>query len=103
MRLFIIDERTEAEVVIYGIDGYEHTEKFFSQYFADKGIKFLSEEEKVKYNTSADCGIYDICYEKLAEIIDVLQRTIDSIAEEYEKSGCDIGETYTFNGRCYVV
>lgn len=103
MRVFIIDDNTEADLFIYGVDGGEHTEQFFIQHFSDKGVKFLTEEEKKKYNTSADYGIYNVCYEALAEIIEQLQATIDNIAEDMERSSCDPEKTYTFNDRCYVI
>ncbi|MCM1327942.1 MAG: hypothetical protein NC253_00740 [Ruminococcus sp.] len=103
MRLFIIDENTEAELCIYGIDGNDHTEKFFVTHFSDKGVKILSEEEKKKYNTTADYAIKNICYAALAGIIEDIQRTIDLIADDYEKSGCNVGETYSFDSGCYVV
>lgn len=103
MRLFIIDENTEAECCIYGIDGTEHTEKFFVTHFSGKGVKILSDEEKKKYNTEADYAIKNICYEALARIIADIQETIDLIADDYEKSGCNVEETYSFDSGCYVV
>lgn len=103
MLIYIIDDNTEAEVHIYGIDGEDRTERFFISHFADKGIKFLTDEEKEKYKTSADCGIYDVCFEKLAEIIGNFQQTIDRIAEDLEKNDSDVNETYTFDDRFYVV
>ena len=62
MRLFIIDENTEAEVCIYGIDGNENTEKFFITHFSGKGMKYLSDEEKKKFDTTADYAIKNVCY-----------------------------------------
>ncbi len=46
MKLFIIDDNTEAEIFIYGIDGSDCTERFFVSFFDGKGIKRLTEEEK---------------------------------------------------------
>lgn len=103
MKLFIIDENTEAELFIYGVDGNDHTEEFFVLYFSDKGVKNLSDEEKAKYNTTADYAIKNICYEALARIIEDIQETIDLIADDYERNGCNIKETYSFDSRCYVV
>lgn len=103
MKLYIIDENTEAELFIYGIDGNDHTEKFFITHFAGKGVKNLSDEEKKKYNTEADYAIKNICYEALARSIANIQEAIDLIADEYEKSSCNIEETYSFDSGCYVV
>ncbi len=103
MKLFIIDENTEAELFIYGIDGDDHTEKFFVTHFSGKGVKILSDEEKKKYNTEADYAIKNICYEALSRIIADIQETIDLIADDYEKSGCNVEETYSFDCGCYVV
>lgn len=103
MRLFIIDENTEAELCIYGIDGNEHTEKFFVTHFSEKGMKFLSDEEKKKYNTTADYAIKNVCYEALSRIIAEIQEAIDLIADDYEKNGGNIEEAYTFDNGCYVV
>ena len=103
MKLFIIDENTEAELFIYGIDGDDHTEKFFVMHFSGKGVKILSDEEKKKYNTEADYAIKNICYEALSRIIADIQETIDLIADDYEKSGCNVEETYSFDCGCYVV
>lgn len=103
MRLFIIDENTEAELFIYGIDGGDHTEKFFVTHFSGNGVKILSDEEKKKYNTEANYAIKNICYEALSRIIEDIQTTIDLIAEDYEKSGCNVEETYSFDCGCYVV
>lgn len=103
MRIFIIDENTEAELFIYGIDGNDHTEQFFVTHFTGRGIKILTDEEKKKYNTEADYAIKNTCCEALAQIIERLQESIDIIAEEYRQSGCNIEETYTFDSGCYVV
>lgn len=103
MRLFIIDENTEAEVCIYGIDGNENTEKFFITHFSGKGMKYLSDEEKKKFDTTADYAIKNVCYEALAEIIKDLQETIDLIADDCERSGCNAEEIYSFDSGCYVV
>lgn len=103
MKLYIIDENTEAELCIYGIDGNEHTEKFFVKHFSGKGVKTLSDEEKAKYNTTADYAIKNICYEALARIIADIQETIDLIADDYDRSGCDVEETYSFDSGCYVI
>lgn len=103
MKIYIIDDNTEAEMNIYGVDGEEHTEQFFIRHFSNKGIKYLSEEEKERYKTSADYGIYNVCYEAFAEIAERLQETIDRIAEDMERSGCDPVKTYTLDDRCYVV
>lgn len=46
MKLFIIDDNTEAEVFVYGIDGSDCTERFFVSFFDGKGIKKLTEAEK---------------------------------------------------------
>lgn len=90
MRIFIIDENTEAECCIYGIDGTEQTEKFFITHFSGKGVKILTDEEKKKYNTEAYYAIKNICYEALARIIADIQETIDLIADDYEKSGWEV-------------
>ena len=103
MKLFIIDDNTEAEIFIYGIDGSDCTERFFVSLFDGKGIKRLTEEEKKQYKTEADYAILNSYCECLENAITLLQETIDIIAEEYKKSGCNIKETYTFDDRCYVV
>ncbi|MCH5199713.1 MAG: hypothetical protein J1F60_02045 [Oscillospiraceae bacterium] len=103
MKIYITDFNREVDVCIYGVDGDEHTEDFMLKYFGDKGLQFLSAEEKAKYDTAADYAIDNICYEALAQSIDKIQSAIDAIANDYEKSGCDISEIYTFDGKCYVI
>lgn len=103
MRIYIIDDNTEAELSIYGVDGNEHTEQFFITHFTGKGIKFLTNEEKAKYNTAADCAISNICYEVLGTVIADLQKAIDDIAEEYERNNSDIKGVYTFDNKCYAI
>lgn len=103
MKLFIIDDNTEAEIFIYGIDGSDCTERFFVSFFDGKGIKKLTEEEKKQYKTEADYAILNSYCECLENAIALLQETIDIIAEEYKRSGCNVKETYTFCDRCYVV
>lgn len=103
MKLFIIDDNTEAEVFVYGIDGSDCTERFFVSFFDGKGIKKLTEAEKKQYETEADYAIPNAYCEYLENAIALLQETIDIIAKEYKRSGCNVKETYTFCDRCYVV
>lgn len=103
MRIYVIDDNTEVELFIYGIDGNDHTEKFFVRHFSGKGVKVLSDEEKEKLNTTASYAINNICCAALEKQIGILQETIDLIADDYERNGCDVSETYTIDGRCYVI
>lgn len=103
MKLFIVDDNNEAEVFIYGIDGNDCTERFFVNFFEGKGIKRLTDEEKKQCRTEADYAILNSYCEYLENAISLLQGTIDIIAKEYKQSNCNIKDTYTFDGRCYVV
>ncbi len=103
MKLFIIDDNTEAEVFVYGIDGSDCTERFFVSFFEGNGVNKLGEAEKKQYGTEADYAVPNAYCEYLENAIALLQKSIDIIAEEYKKSGCNIKETYTLGDRCYVV
>ncbi len=103
MKIYIIDENTEAEVYIYGIDGEEHTEQFFYKYFSRKGIQILSDEEKEVYNTSADYALSQISCTALDSVLETIQKTIDIISEDVKISKCDIDKTYSVDGKCYVI
>lgn len=103
MKLFIIDDNTEAELFIYGVDGNDHTEEFFVLYFSGRGAARLSDEEKGKYNTTADYAITNGSCACLAENIEKIQKSIDLIAEERNRNGSDVKKDYTIDDRCFVI
>ncbi len=103
MKLLIRDDFREVEVYLYGIDNEEHTEEFIVLNFWDKGLKRLSEDDKKRYQTEAEYIVSEEHYKEFLKASERAQEIFDKIAEDKRRTNCNVKETYTYDGKCYVI
>ena len=103
MKVFVYGFNREAEICIYGINGEESTEIFLTNFFSDKGLYKLSDEDQEKYSTDAEYAVSKDSYEALAQNIERIQAALDAIADDVIKTECDPNEVYKIDEKCYVV
>lgn len=98
LTLYIIGLDKEAEAVVTGVDGKDHTKEFFENFFTDSGLILLDDARKEQYKTTADYAIYRESFDALADIIDKYQQSLYDLAD----NGGKISD-YTFNGNNFAV
>lgn len=108
MKMYIYDRNVTLEVGIYNLNGDEATEMFMNKHFIDYPSAFrkLSEEEKKEYNTTADYGIDNECFNAIVGMIGNVQPIIDDIAKIKIENEWDYDRTIKFgniDGENYLI
>ena len=103
MKIFILEERREVHIRIYGIDGEQRTKEFFDAVFVNMSCIYpTTESEKKEYDTDA---VYTFeskaAFDKFCEYLEKLQDTLDTISEALFKD--DSAEEYSFEYANYIV
>lgn len=103
MKIFILEERREVHIRIYGIDGEQHTKEFFDAVFVNMSCIYpTTEAEKKEYDTDS---IYTFesraAFNKFCGYLEKLQDTLDKIAEAIIEG--DDEKEYGFEYANYIV
>ncbi len=103
MKVFILEQHRDVHIRIYGIDGEQRTKEFFDAVFGKMSCVYpTTEEERTEYGTA---GVYTFeskaAFDKFCEYIEVLQDTLDIIAEALIED--DTREDYCFEYSNYIV
>lgn len=105
MKVLILENKTEYDIQIYGIDGTEKTIEFFQTYFIGVptvGIYETTSEERELYHTTALITFLTVHdYNCFVRVINVIQDGIDAVSDALDE-GQDIDD-YTFNGESYII
>lgn len=87
MKIFIREDESNYHVRIYGLNGEQKTEEFFGKVFTGKDMTQVyrtTDEERRQFNTEAVYTFYSrAAFDKFCEYIDILQETIDLIADDF--------------------
>lgn len=103
MKVFILEEKREVHIRIYGIDGEQRTKEFFDAVFVNMSCIYpTTEAEKKEHDTDA---VYTFeskaAFDKFCEYLEKLQDTLDTISEALFEN--DSAEEYCFEYENYLV
>lgn len=106
--MYIYDRNVTLEIGVYNIEGDEATEQFMNKHFSDYPSAFrkLTDEEKKEYNTTADYGIDNECFNAIVGMIGSIQPIIDEVARIKIENDWDYEETIrhgNYEGENYLI
>lgn len=103
MKVFILEEKRNVHIRIYGIGGEQRTKEFFDAVFVNMPCIYpTADDEKSVYGTDAEYTFESrAAFDKFCEFLEPLQETLDKIAEAVIEG--DAAEEYGFEYENYIV